>query len=273
MLSENDRMKFAAALPELVEFAQLQGSLLTKQDVELFFEDISLTREHFEQIYAYLAANGIQVSGSAPSKETMHKYAHRYDKRENLSVDEGAQNKKKNASSLYLQIYLKELKGIEKLTAAEELDLYARLLRGDCWARDRLAEGKLYRVLEIVKEYADDGMVTEDLIQEGNIGLMAALAGLLGAGEQESCSVMIDDYIRQYVAFAADEQIGRNDQQQKLLAKVNLLHEASKVLAEEMGRLATVQELAEYTHLSIDEIGDIVTISEGSIQIGSGDIL
>ena len=77
MLSEKDKAKFLAALPELVEFARVEGNVLTKQAVEEFFEDIALTNEHYDQIYAYLMANQIEVSDAETSLKDVQKYEKR----------------------------------------------------------------------------------------------------------------------------------------------------------------------------------------------------
>jgi RNA polymerase primary sigma factor len=276
MLSENDKVKFLAALPELVEFARVQDSRLTKQEVEEFFEDIALTKEHYDQIYAYLLANQIRVEDVTASVKDVKKYEQRAEQyvKPSDGKKEKEEGKKKTLQekSPYLQMYLRDLKLIERCNEGEELDLYARLLKGEEEARRRLSEAKLYRVLEIVREYVDDGAVTEDLIQEGNMGLMMALSELFERGTHEDCAGLIDDYIRQSVAFAADEQIGVKEKEQRILAKLNLVHEAARALAEEMGRLATVQELVEYTRLPLEEIEDILNLSEGGIDVGSGDV-
>lgn len=275
LLSERDREKFLSALPELVEFARVQDSMVTKQTVEEFFEDMELTKEHFEQIYAYLMANGIQVQDVRSSRKDIQKYeriAEQYRVPAEKKAGGTGKAEKEPQKSPYLQMYLRELKQIPSCNEGEEIDLYERLLQGDKNAQNRLAEGKLHRVLEIVREYADDSLITEDLVQEGNMGLMTALSELLNAGVHEDCAGMIDDYIRQFIAFAADDQIHSRDQEERILAKINLVHEAAKALAEEMGRIATLEELVDYTKLSIDEIEDIINLSEGGIDVGSGDV-
>lgn len=275
MLSERDRAKFLSALPELVEFARVQDSVVTKQVVEEFFEDMELTKQHFEQIYAYLTANGIQVQDATSSLKDIQKYeriAEQYGASGGKKAGDTEKSEEKERKSPYLSMYLRELKQISACNKGEELDLYARLLQGDESARTRLAEGKLHRVVEIVREYTDDSLITEDLIQEGNMGLMTALSELLNARVHEDCAGMIDDYIRQSIAFAADDQIHARDQEERILAKINLLHEAAKALAEEMGRIATLKELAEYTRLSMDEVEHIINLSEGGIEVGSGDV-
>src|SRR5215213_10204492 len=61
------------------------------------------------------------------------------------------------------------------LTHAEEIDLSKRAKAGDREARRRLVEKNLRLVVSVAKKYRGQGLPFEDLIQEGNIGLMKAV--------------------------------------------------------------------------------------------------
>ena len=61
------------------------------------------------------------------------------------------------------------------LTHAEEIDLSKRAKAGDKKARQRLVEKNLRLVVSVAKKYRGYGLPFEDLIQEGNIGLMKAV--------------------------------------------------------------------------------------------------
>jgi RNA polymerase primary sigma factor len=61
------------------------------------------------------------------------------------------------------------------LTRAEEVDLSKRARAGDVRARQRLIEKNLRLVVSVAKKYRGMGLPFEDLIQEGNIGLMKAV--------------------------------------------------------------------------------------------------
>jgi RNA polymerase primary sigma factor len=63
----------------------------------------------------------------------------------------------------------------ELLTHAEEIDLSKRAKAGDRKARQRLVEKNLRLVVSVAKKYRGYGLPFEDLIQEGNIGLMKAV--------------------------------------------------------------------------------------------------
>jgi RNA polymerase primary sigma factor len=73
-----------------------------------------------------------------------------------------------------LQVYLKEIKQESLLTAAEECFLAEAIARGDKDARIRMIQANLRLVVKIARDYVGRGMILEDLIGEGNLGLIRA---------------------------------------------------------------------------------------------------
>ncbi len=71
--------------------------------------------------------------------------------------------------------YLRHLNGQKQLTREQEYDLSRRAKKGDQAARRQLAVSNLAFVVAIAKKFAHRGARLEDLIQEGNIGLMKAI--------------------------------------------------------------------------------------------------
>jgi len=73
-----------------------------------------------------------------------------------------------------LETYLQEINEVNLLTPEEEKDLGRRVQAGDLEAREHLIRANLRLVVSIAKIYSDRGMALQDLIAEGNIGLMKA---------------------------------------------------------------------------------------------------
>src|SRR5271169_3218364 len=73
-----------------------------------------------------------------------------------------------------LQLYLMEIKDDALLTAAEECELADAIARGDREARTRMIQANLRLVVKIAREYVGRGLVFDDLIGEGNLGLIRA---------------------------------------------------------------------------------------------------
>ena len=87
----------------------------------------------------------------------------------------GAPSRGKHDASSPLAGYLSYIARGDLLTHAEEIDLSNRAKAGDERARQRLIEKNLRLVVSVAKKYRGMGLPFEDLIQEGNIGLMRAV--------------------------------------------------------------------------------------------------
>ena len=73
-----------------------------------------------------------------------------------------------------LETYLQEINQVPLLTADEEKELGTRIQAGDLEAREHFIRANLRLVVSIAKIYSDRGLSLQDLISEGNIGLMKA---------------------------------------------------------------------------------------------------
>ena len=87
----------------------------------------------------------------------------------------GAPSRAKHDASSPLAGYLSQIARGNLLTHAEEIDLSERARAGDRRARKKLIEKNLRLVVSVAKKYRGYGLPFEDLIQEGNIGLMKAV--------------------------------------------------------------------------------------------------
>src|SRR3954447_4031564 len=73
-----------------------------------------------------------------------------------------------------LQGYYRDISQVSLLSAEEEKELAEAISRGDRDARSRLIQANLRLVVKIARDYAGRGMALEDLIGEGNLGLIRA---------------------------------------------------------------------------------------------------
>ena len=84
----------------------------------------------------------------------------------------------RNAVHTELQLYLREINGIDLLSAQEEKDLGWLIVNDSCpEAKDRMIKAHLRLVIAISKNYSNRGLPLPDLIEEGNIGLIRAVEG------------------------------------------------------------------------------------------------
>ena len=74
-----------------------------------------------------------------------------------------------------IKIYLREIGQIPLITPQEEIDLAARIKKGDRAARTLMIKANLRLVVKIAHDYTNLGLPLLDLVSEGNIGLMKAV--------------------------------------------------------------------------------------------------
>ncbi len=74
-----------------------------------------------------------------------------------------------------INLYLKDIRKSQLLTAEQEIELALRIEKGDAQARKQMIESNLRLVVKIAKRYMNRGLPFVDLIEEGNMGLIKAV--------------------------------------------------------------------------------------------------
>ena len=177
----------------------------------------------------------------------------------------------------FYQMYLEELEAVAEAGPEEERILLERLAAGEAGAAGRLIEGNLKRVLEYAKAYDGRGLPVNDLVQEANMALTALAAewgGLQAEGDGaggktagESFQEILRRRVRESIEAALEEQKREAEIEENVTARVNVLQEVSRVMAAELGREATVDELAEKMKMTAEEIRDIMKITLDAVNV------
>ncbi|HEX7652290.1 MAG TPA: sigma-70 factor domain-containing protein, partial [Verrucomicrobiae bacterium] len=81
----------------------------------------------------------------------------------------------RNDGDTSIRLYLREIGQAKLLTPDEEIELAARIKKGDKKAREHMIKANLRLVVKIARDYEGIGLPLLDLISEGNIGLMKAV--------------------------------------------------------------------------------------------------
>lgn len=253
--------KFREALGDLLLLAQASGCQVTEEQIQDCFSEWKLTAEQWKLIYSYLELNQIAVEGHDSDRESIS-----YLKGGTEEEEENKENQDRSLTgedSRCYQMYLEELKTIETISEAELAVLLDSLRRGDRSVRNRLAEGHLKRVVELAKEYAGRGVLMADLVQEGNMALLMAMESF----EEGDFGVYITREICSAMDLIIAEQTGQNDTGSYLAAQANAMMKATEELVEELGREATLSEVAKKMNLSEDMTRDIMKISMDALSV------
>lgn len=110
-------------------------------------------------------------------------------------------DKDKNSLSTYLNEIGKE----KHLTAEEERELAERIHKSDSRAIDKLTQANLTFVVSMARQYKDRGLAMEDLVSEGNIGMLQAATRFDGR-EGKRFVTFAAPYIREAIEKAIDQQ-------------------------------------------------------------------
>ena len=226
----DQQTKFKTALAALAASAETKDRKLTKADVKEFLEDMDLGEEQMKLVYAYLASKHIHVEGAELPKVEDTPYS--------------------QEEQEFLKQYEKDRKAFRQCAEEEKAGLFAKAADGDVQAKHRLAEHYMNWVLEIAEDYAHRGMMIQDLIQEGNIGLLIGL-----------------DTLGHAIRSALDEQEGEKSTGDEITEKLNKMADAISELTEDLGRQVSPDELSLYLDMSLEEIEDLLRIAGETIEV------
>ena len=146
-----------------------------------------------------------------------------------------------------LRLYLEELAAIPG--CGDPQVLAQECLEGKNGAEERLLNASLSQVVALAMEYTGRGVLLLDLIQEGSLGLWQAIANYRG-GDFESHSRW---YVEQYLAKAVSIQSRASGLGQKMRALLDDYRSVDEHLLSELGRNATLEEIALQMHITPEE--------------------
>jgi len=161
------------------------------------------------------------------------------------------------------KVYMEELAAIQPCTPAENAELLGKVKAGVAGARERLIEGNLRNALMHVQGYINRGVPMADLIQEASMELMMLVDEEFDGGFEK----LLESRIRVRLEEVIREQTSENNIEEEMLARVNVLQEVSKELAERFGREPKLEELAEYMKMTEDEVREIMKVTMDALSL------
>jgi len=141
-----------------------------------------------------------------------------------------------------IKLYLREIGQVKLLTPQEEIELAARIKKGDKKAREQMIKANLRLVVKIARDYEGIGLPLLDLISEGNIGLMKAVERFDPA-KGGKLSTYGSWWIKQSIKRALANQSKTIRLPVHLVDKISKMRRTAMRLQEEFGREPTDEEL------------------------------
>lgn len=114
-----------------------------------------------------------------------------------------------------------------------------------------------------MQDYINQGVPMADLIQEASMELML----LADEGFEGGFEKLLESRIRVRLEDVVKEQKKEAEIEEEILARVNVLQEVSGRMAEELGREATLAELAEKMKMTEEEVRDIMKTAMDALSV------
>ncbi len=171
-----------------------------------------------------------------------------------------------------IKLYLREIGQVKLLTPQEEVELAARIKKGDKRAREQMIKANLRLVVKIARDYEGIGLPLLDLISEGNIGLMKAVERFDPA-KGGKLSTYGSWWIKQSIKRALANQSKTIRLPVHLVDKISKMRRAALRLQEELGREPTDEELGDELRISASRVAQMrmAAIRPASLDAPIGD--
>ena len=165
-----------------------------------------------------------------------------------------------------LSIYLKQINKIPMISHEEEYELALKAQQGDKNAREKLINSNLRFVVTVAKKYQGQGLPLEDLINEGNIGLLTAIDKFEPDKGYHFISYAVW-WIRQSIMKAVCE---KSRAVRLPLNRANELFQIQKIqkaLIHDSGSTdVSVEEIADASGLEADLVKDLLAVSREMVS-------
>jgi RNA polymerase primary sigma factor len=165
-----------------------------------------------------------------------------------------------------IKLYLCEIQKTKLLTAEQEIELGARIERGDAAARDQMIVANLRLVVSIAKRYRNRGLSFLDLIEEGNLGLIKA-AERFKLAKECRFSTYATWWIRQAIDRALTNQSRTIRLPVHVAEKVNKMRKTTREFRNLMKREPTQAELAEVMEVELSQIRALDKLLQKTLSI------
>lgn len=225
----------------------------------------------------------LHICGSANISENESDELFIFLKKHNIEINEKDDDETSNNESMLseydtsqdissLKALFTEVGNIPLLSREKEKELTTKMANGDKRARNILVKHNMRLVIHMAKKYRGKGLSLEDLIQEGNLGLIHA-ADKFDLSKDCVFSTYATWWIRQGITRAIANQSKTIRIPVHMNEFLNKISKVRKSLCEELGRDPTHEEIASAMGCNVKKINQIVSISQAptSLETPVGD--
>jgi len=171
-----------------------------------------------------------------------------------------------NRDSRSIDKYLSDVSREGMITAEQEVQLAIRIKKGDISALNKLVNANLRFVISVAKQYQGHGLTLEDLIAEGNIGLITAAKRF-----DETKGFKFISYAVWWIRQSIIQAIAENSRVVRLpLNKVSAIQKIARAyskLEQQFERAPSHDEISELMETNSDSVSDLYKHSQKQISV------
>ncbi len=186
-----------------------------------------------------------------------------------LGVEKQMAKKRKttdNRTKQSIEKYLEEIGGYSPLAPEDEIDLARQIRKGNSRALDKLVKANLRFVISVAKEYQGQGLPLQDLISEGNLGLIKAAQRFDETRGFKFISYAVW-WIRQSILQALAEQSRVVRLPLNRVGAINKVGRALEELEKKFGREPSMEEIADKMEMTAYEVADVLKTSARHLSL------
>lgn len=281
----DDRAEFLDSLNALMQTAELNGNIITAKDMDDCFGKLKINDGQQSMIYNFLREKHIRVQTDEKSNDdgsdngTSETFT---DEMSDANNDDG-QNVN---DETVLKMYLDELNSADIPDEEEAALLKLGLRDGREKSTEELSLYYLKNVLEISKKYENKGVPLSELIGEGNMAAVEAINEIsknrdifFGTDASDKAEKKVDVYVTGKIddslGVLMEEYVTDHESIKGLVTKYALLRQAAQTITDNKKLkdnvspgfndpecLPDINEISEYTNIPVNEIEDVISLSE-----------
>ncbi|MCD7812529.1 MAG: hypothetical protein LUH20_00490 [Lachnospiraceae bacterium] len=263
-----NRIIFREKLTELKAAAEEKGGILTRAEIREMLKTMPLEEKHFQLIFDYLAEQKIRVVESEEEAKLENAGKGKAGM-ESAGYDEDSETVPDEEERRSLSLYVDELSSLSEINDAQELRLLEQIRGGDDGAKESLIGIYLPLICSMAEEYGEEVLPAEDLIQEGNLGLLSAVNSLGEFDSAAACRAHILNQIREAMEQAVSQGQDKHQMDEGLLSRINHLNEAVHNLERDLGHKVSAEEVSAYLEMPVEEIEDLLRVTGDQIETES----
>ncbi|MFW6007634.1 MAG: sigma-70 family RNA polymerase sigma factor [archaeon] len=250
-MSKGNELSFKISL--LLKNAIKKG-FVTQDELDDAFKNYVLEDEQMEQIYNIFAENNVEIVAD----KTFYKG--------NEKRIENEQTVEHVAGESTFRRYLREMGTIPMVTMGKEIELAKKIENGDEVAKNELMEANLRLVVSIAKRYTHRGLDINDLVQEGNLGLIKAVEKY-DYKKGYKFSTYATWWIRQAITRAISDQSRSIRIPMHIIEQTIKYRKIREELISNLGHEPTLEEIALKMKLPEEKVANIIQMSSDALSL------